>query len=161
MNTWISLHSIGTMGDQFHLDQTCKMYTMLPASGTWIPPKLWPIMQKSYYTWRGIYPPRLLQFLWWKYDICHEPQRTCSLYEINFECLSFGYLFNKIIHQLFIPRSFFFSSLAAWFRLKYPHIAVGALASSAPLLYFDDITPTDGFHSVVTKNFRVRINWFV
>ncbi|KAM5584601.1 hypothetical protein ABKV19_004128 [Rosa sericea] len=44
--------------------------------------------------------------------------------------------------------------LAAWFRLKYPHIAVGALASSAPLLYFDDITPSDGLHSVVTNNFR-------
>ncbi|PRQ32986.1 putative lysosomal Pro-Xaa carboxypeptidase [Rosa chinensis] len=43
---------------------------------------------------------------------------------------------------------------AAWFRLKYPHIAVGALASSAPLLYFDDITPSDGLHSVVTNNFR-------
>ncbi|KAL6202767.1 hypothetical protein ACLB2K_026472 [Fragaria x ananassa] len=44
--------------------------------------------------------------------------------------------------------------LAAWFRLKYPHIAMGALASSAPLLYFDDITPSDGFHSVVSDNFR-------
>nr|DAD27633.1 TPA_asm: hypothetical protein HUJ06_029101 [Nelumbo nucifera] len=44
--------------------------------------------------------------------------------------------------------------LAAWFRLKYPHIALGALASSAPILYFDDITPQDGYYSVVTKDFR-------
>ncbi|KAJ4835620.1 hypothetical protein Tsubulata_010864 [Turnera subulata] len=44
--------------------------------------------------------------------------------------------------------------LASWFRLKYPHIALGALASSAPLLYFDDITPEDGYHSIVTKSFR-------
>ncbi|XP_057864869.1 uncharacterized protein LOC131072652 [Cryptomeria japonica] len=44
--------------------------------------------------------------------------------------------------------------LAAWFRLKYPHITIGALASSAPLLYFDDITPTYGYGSVVTKDFR-------
>ncbi|XP_040990966.1 lysosomal Pro-X carboxypeptidase-like [Juglans microcarpa x Juglans regia] len=44
--------------------------------------------------------------------------------------------------------------LASWFRLKYPHIAIGALASSAPILYFDDITPQDGFFSVVTKDFR-------
>ncbi|GLJ47089.1 hypothetical protein SUGI_0994280 [Cryptomeria japonica] len=44
--------------------------------------------------------------------------------------------------------------LAAWFRLKYPHLTIGALASSAPILYFDDITPTFGYGSVVTKDFR-------
>ncbi|GAB2285427.1 hypothetical protein Dimus_019878 [Dionaea muscipula] len=44
--------------------------------------------------------------------------------------------------------------LASWFRLKYPHVALGALASSAPILYFDDITPQDGYYSVVTKDFR-------
>ncbi|GMP88727.1 hypothetical protein CsSME_00040606 [Camellia sinensis var. sinensis] len=44
--------------------------------------------------------------------------------------------------------------LAAWFRLKYPHIALGALASSAPILYFDDITPQDGYYSIVTKDFK-------
>ncbi|CAN0916549.1 Lysosomal Pro-X carboxypeptidase [Linum grandiflorum] len=45
--------------------------------------------------------------------------------------------------------------LATWFRLKYPHIAIGALASSAPILYFDDITPQDGYYNVVTKDFMV------
>nr|GLL34010.1 lysosomal Pro-X carboxypeptidase-like [Ipomoea trifida] len=44
--------------------------------------------------------------------------------------------------------------LASWFRLKYPHIALGALASSAPILYFDHITPEDGYYSIVTKDFR-------
>ncbi|KAK6926683.1 Peptidase S28 [Dillenia turbinata] len=45
--------------------------------------------------------------------------------------------------------------LASWFRLKYPHIAFGALASSAPILYFDDIVPENkGYYSVVTKDFR-------
>ncbi|XAR60065.1 Lysosomal Pro-Xaa carboxypeptidase [Bertholletia excelsa] len=44
--------------------------------------------------------------------------------------------------------------LAAWFRLKYPHIAFGALASSAPLLYFDNITPENGYYSIVTKDFK-------
>ncbi|XP_022140665.1 lysosomal Pro-X carboxypeptidase-like [Momordica charantia] len=44
--------------------------------------------------------------------------------------------------------------LATWFRLKYPHVALGALASSAPILYFDDITPQNGYYSVVTKDFR-------
>ncbi|WVZ00694.1 hypothetical protein V8G54_026763 [Vigna mungo] len=44
--------------------------------------------------------------------------------------------------------------LASWFRLKYPHIAIGALASSAPILYFDDITPHDGYYNVVSRDFR-------
>ncbi|WRX32245.1 Peptidase S28 - like 5 [Theobroma cacao] len=46
--------------------------------------------------------------------------------------------------------------LASWFRLKYPHVALGALASSAPILYFDEIPlqPEGGYYSVVTKDFR-------
>ncbi|KAF5195121.1 Lysosomal pro-x carboxypeptidase [Thalictrum thalictroides] len=44
--------------------------------------------------------------------------------------------------------------LATWFRLKYPHIALGALASSAPILYFDDITPQNGYHVIVTKDYK-------
>ncbi|KAH7512208.1 hypothetical protein FEM48_Zijuj12G0066200 [Ziziphus jujuba var. spinosa] len=30
--------------------------------------------------------------------------------------------------------------LAAWFRLKYPHVAIGALASSSPILNFENLT---------------------
>uniref|UniRef100_M8BLU0 Lysosomal Pro-X carboxypeptidase n=1 Tax=Aegilops tauschii TaxID=37682 RepID=M8BLU0_AEGTA len=41
--------------------------------------------------------------------------------------------------------------LASWFRLKYPHVAMGALASSAPILQFDDITPWSGFKDTVTR----------
>ncbi|PWA93096.1 serine carboxypeptidase S28 family protein [Artemisia annua] len=44
--------------------------------------------------------------------------------------------------------------LASWFRLKYPHIALGALASSAPILYFNNLTPQDGYYSIVTKDFK-------
>ncbi|XP_030522323.1 lysosomal Pro-X carboxypeptidase-like [Rhodamnia argentea] len=44
--------------------------------------------------------------------------------------------------------------LASWFRLKYPHVTLGALASSAPILYFDDITPQDAYYWVVTKDFK-------
>ncbi|XP_030451483.1 uncharacterized protein LOC115673448 [Syzygium oleosum] len=43
--------------------------------------------------------------------------------------------------------------LASWFRLKYPHVALGALASSAPILYFYDLTPHDPYASVVAKDF--------
>ncbi|KAH7542070.1 hypothetical protein FEM48_Zijuj02G0034400 [Ziziphus jujuba var. spinosa] len=44
--------------------------------------------------------------------------------------------------------------LASWFRLKYPHMALGALASSAPVLYFDDLVPHDGYYTFVTKEYR-------
>ncbi|KAJ8749874.1 hypothetical protein K2173_013789 [Erythroxylum novogranatense] len=44
--------------------------------------------------------------------------------------------------------------LAAWFRLKYPHVALGALASSAPILYFDGTAPKVGYYSIVTKDFK-------
>ncbi|KAI8565695.1 hypothetical protein RHMOL_Rhmol03G0281000 [Rhododendron molle] len=44
--------------------------------------------------------------------------------------------------------------LAAWFRLKYPHMAIGALASSAPILQFDDITPWSSFYDGVSKDYK-------
>ncbi|MFQ6631552.1 hypothetical protein Gotur_009182, partial [Gossypium turneri] len=44
--------------------------------------------------------------------------------------------------------------LASWLRLKYPHVALGALASSAPILYFDNITRSGAYYSVVTNDFR-------
>ncbi|XP_039026349.1 lysosomal Pro-X carboxypeptidase-like [Hibiscus syriacus] len=44
--------------------------------------------------------------------------------------------------------------LASWLRLKYPHVALGALASSAPILYFNKITPSGAYVSVITKDFR-------
>ncbi|EPS74090.1 hypothetical protein M569_00662, partial [Genlisea aurea] len=44
--------------------------------------------------------------------------------------------------------------LAAWFRLKYPHVAAGALSSSAPILNFDNITSQFSFNDIVTQDFR-------
>ncbi|KAK9285899.1 hypothetical protein L1049_025100 [Liquidambar formosana] len=44
--------------------------------------------------------------------------------------------------------------LAAWMRLKYPHISIGALASSAPILQFEDIVPPETFYDIVSYNFR-------
>ncbi|GMY25233.1 lysosomal Pro-X carboxypeptidase [Fagus crenata] len=41
-----------------------------------------------------------------------------------------------------------------WFRLKYPHIAIGDLASSAPILHFDDITPRSSFYDAVSQDFK-------
>lgn len=44
--------------------------------------------------------------------------------------------------------------LAAWFRLKYPHIAIGALASSAPILQFEGMASPYTFYDTVSKDFR-------
>ncbi|KAI6670082.1 hypothetical protein NL676_004967 [Syzygium grande] len=58
--------------------------------------------------------------------------------------------------------------LATWFRLKYPHVALGALASSAPILYFHDIIRRDPYFLVVAKDFlktssschrTIRLSW--
>lgn len=51
--------------------------------------------------------------------------------------------------------------LAAWFRLKYPHIAIGAVASSAPILQFDDITPWSSFYDAVSQDYKdVSLNCY-
>ncbi|KAF9591422.1 hypothetical protein IFM89_004120 [Coptis chinensis] len=44
--------------------------------------------------------------------------------------------------------------LAAWFRLKYPHVAIGALASSSPILNFDDIVSPYSFNNIITEDFK-------
>ncbi|ANM62204.1 alpha/beta-Hydrolases superfamily protein [Arabidopsis thaliana] len=51
--------------------------------------------------------------------------------------------------------------LAAWFRLKYPHITIGALASSAPILHFDNIVPLTSFYDAISQDFKdASINCF-
>ncbi|CAO2613801.1 Lysosomal Pro-X carboxypeptidase, partial [Lemmus lemmus] len=44
--------------------------------------------------------------------------------------------------------------LAAWFRMKYPHSVVGALAASAPIWQFEDLVPCGVFMKIVTEDFR-------
>ncbi|KAK9097090.1 hypothetical protein Sjap_022587 [Stephania japonica] len=44
--------------------------------------------------------------------------------------------------------------LAAWMRLKYPHVAIGALASSAPILQFENVVPRETFYDIVSNDFR-------
>lgn len=41
--------------------------------------------------------------------------------------------------------------LAAWFRMKYPHLVTGALASSAPVMQFPGIVPCDIFNRILTS----------
>ena len=51
--------------------------------------------------------------------------------------------------------------LAAWMRLKYPHVAVGALASSGPILQFEDIVPSTIFYDLVSDDFQVCMLHYV
>ncbi|KAJ8410889.1 hypothetical protein AAFF_G00188460 [Aldrovandia affinis] len=44
--------------------------------------------------------------------------------------------------------------LAAWMRMKYPHIVSGALAASAPIWQFTDMVPCGVFYQIVTQDFR-------
>ncbi|XP_058064437.1 lysosomal Pro-X carboxypeptidase isoform X1 [Anopheles bellator] len=44
--------------------------------------------------------------------------------------------------------------LAAWFRIKYPHLVVGAIAASAPIRQFPDLTPCGVFNQILTSVFR-------
>ncbi|CAI5996303.1 unnamed protein product [Closterium sp. NIES-65] len=46
--------------------------------------------------------------------------------------------------------------LAAWFRLKYPHIAAGAIAASAPILQYEDIVPSETFYRIVSHDFKIE-----
>ncbi|XP_028855891.1 lysosomal Pro-X carboxypeptidase-like [Denticeps clupeoides] len=43
--------------------------------------------------------------------------------------------------------------LAAWFRMKYPHVVVGALAASAPIWQFPGMVPCGVFYQIVTEVF--------
>lgn len=58
--------------------------------------------------------------------------------------------------------------LAAWFRMKYPHMVIGALAASAPIWQFQDMVPCGVFLSIVTRDYKksgpncsesIRMSW--
>lgn len=48
--------------------------------------------------------------------------------------------------------------LSAWFRMKYPHIVIGALAASAPILQFPGLTPCEIFNKITTSVYTSAYN---
>ncbi|XP_013394465.1 lysosomal Pro-X carboxypeptidase-like [Lingula anatina] len=45
--------------------------------------------------------------------------------------------------------------LAAWFRMKYPSVVVGALAASAPIWQFPGETPCEVFYQIISKDYAM------
>ena len=43
--------------------------------------------------------------------------------------------------------------LSAWLRMKYPHVFQGALAASAPILFFDGYVDPNAYDDIATKDF--------
>lgn len=48
--------------------------------------------------------------------------------------------------------------LSAWFRIKYPHVVLGAIASSAPIFQFTDLTPCDAFNRILSSVFATAFS---
>lgn len=48
--------------------------------------------------------------------------------------------------------------LAAWFRIKYPHLVAGALAASAPVMQFPGVVPCDIFNRILTSVYMVALD---
>ena len=44
--------------------------------------------------------------------------------------------------------------LSAWLRMKYPHVFQGALAASAPILFFDGYVSAYAYDDIATDDFR-------
>ena len=44
--------------------------------------------------------------------------------------------------------------LSAWLRMKYPHVFQGALAASAPIMFFDGYVSPNAYDDIATDDFR-------
>lgn len=45
--------------------------------------------------------------------------------------------------------------MAAYFRMKYPHLVTGAIAASAPVHMFPGMVPCEVYYRIVTSSFNV------
>ena len=43
--------------------------------------------------------------------------------------------------------------LSAWLRMKFPHVFQGALAASAPILFFDGYVSPYAYDTIATQDF--------
>lgn len=45
--------------------------------------------------------------------------------------------------------------LAAYFRMKYPHVVNGAIAASAPIHMYPGMVPCEAFSRIVTSSYKI------
>ena len=45
--------------------------------------------------------------------------------------------------------------ISAWIRMKYPHVFQGALAASAPILFFDGYVSPNAYDDIATDDYRL------
>ncbi|CAG9856689.1 unnamed protein product [Phyllotreta striolata] len=57
-------------------------------------------------------------------------------------------------HPVIVFGGGYSGALAAWMRMKYPFLVLGAIASSAPMIYGSSVKNCECFYDVVTKMFE-------
>lgn len=63
---------------------------------------------------------------------------------------------NKITAPVYAFGGSYGGMLASWMRMKYPHVIHGAIAASAPILYFRGGASEEGFFEVITDDFKAQ-----
>lgn len=48
--------------------------------------------------------------------------------------------------------------LAAWFRMKYSSLVTGAIAASAPIFQFEQLTPCDAYNRILSSVFKTELD---
>ena len=113
--------NIAIMENHFHLDLKIKHSKMLVPWDIWVRNKLWQIMHSWSQISRRTRRQKTAQLLWLENLMVGVSQTSRLTLK---QCW--------ILTNLFL---IIFLVLASWFRLKYPHVTIGALASSAPQMH--------------------------
>ncbi|KAI3822841.1 hypothetical protein L1987_10440 [Smallanthus sonchifolius] len=82
-------------------------------------------------------------------DEAYKDANTLGFFSSEQALADYDKVLNKIYMQEIAPISLLEDPM-----VEYPHIAYGALAASAPILYFKGLTPENGYALVVSNDFN-------